>query len=80
MTDQEAERLEDLRQEARYRRERLALHKARLYAGKARSKDKLRELQRASDGAAARVRRVKEQGSTSSNLQPEGRAGSPPAG
>jgi hypothetical protein len=46
----------DLRDEARYRRERLELYRARLYAGRARRQDKLRELQRASDGAAARVR------------------------
>ena len=52
------ERLADLREEARYRRERLELYKARLYAGRARNQGKLRELQRAHDGAAARVRRA----------------------
>jgi hypothetical protein len=50
--------LTDLREEARYRRERLELYKARLYAGRARGLNKLRELQRASDGAAARVHRA----------------------
>ena len=55
--------LEQLRDEARYRRERLELYKARLYAGRARRQDKLRELQRASDGAAARVRRAEAQDS-----------------
>jgi len=50
--------LERLRDEARYRRERLDLYRARLYAGRAVSQDKLRELQRASDGAAARLRRA----------------------
>lgn len=56
MTARESERLADLREEARYRRERLALYKARLYAGRGRGQGKLRELQRMSDGAAARLR------------------------
>jgi hypothetical protein len=49
---------ERLRDEARYRRERLDLYRARLYGGRATSQGKLRELQRASDGAAARLRRA----------------------
>jgi hypothetical protein len=49
---------EQLRQEARYRRERLELYRARLYGGRALNESKLRELQRASDGAAARLRRA----------------------
>jgi hypothetical protein len=49
---------EQLREEARYRRERLALYRARLYAGRATSQRKLRELQRSSDGAAARLQRA----------------------
>jgi hypothetical protein len=49
---------ERLRDEARYRRERLELYRARLYGGRATSQTKLRELQRASDGAAARLRRA----------------------
>jgi hypothetical protein len=49
---------EQLRDEARYRRERLALYRARLYGGRAVSQGKLRELQRASDGAGARLRRA----------------------
>jgi hypothetical protein len=49
---------EQLREEARYRRERLALYRARLYGGRAASQGKLRELQRASDGATARLRRA----------------------
>jgi hypothetical protein len=44
----------------RYRRERLDLYRARLYGGRAASQGKLRELQRASDGAAARLRRAEE--------------------
>jgi hypothetical protein len=58
MTDRDSAPLEDLRMEARYRRERLQLYKARLYAGRGGSERKLRELQLASDGAAARVRRA----------------------
>ena len=49
---------ERLRDEARYRRERLELYRARLYGGRAASQSKLREFQRASDGAAARLRRA----------------------
>ena len=49
---------ERLRDEARYRRQRLELYRARLYGGRATSQVKLRELQRASDGAAARLRRA----------------------
>jgi hypothetical protein len=61
MTDREADRLAELREEARYRRERLELYKARLYGGRARSQDKYRELQRSADGAAARLRRAENQ-------------------
>jgi hypothetical protein len=49
---------ERLRDEARYRRERLDLYRARMYGGRAGSQAKLMELQRASDGAAARLRRA----------------------
>ena len=58
MRGRESERLVDLVEEARYRRERLELYKARLYAGRARHQNKPRELLRAADGAAARVRRA----------------------
>jgi hypothetical protein len=49
---------ERLRDEARYRRERLDLYRARLYGGRPASQAKLRELRRASDGAAARLRQA----------------------
>jgi hypothetical protein len=49
---------ERLQEEARYSRERLELYRARLYGGRAVSQGKLRELQRASEGAAARLRRA----------------------
>ena len=51
---------EQLREEARYRRERLELYRAKLYGGRAISQTKLRELQRASNGAEARLRRADE--------------------
>jgi hypothetical protein len=53
---------ERLRDEARYRRERLELYRARLYGGRAANQGKLRELQRASDGAADRLRRAEPTG------------------
>ena len=51
---------EQLRDEARYRRERLELYRAKLYGGHPISQTKLRELQRASNGAEARLRRASE--------------------
>lgn len=56
LSDDREAALESLRAEARYRRERLGLYKARVYAGRARDTSKLRELQRSSDGAAKRLR------------------------
>jgi len=56
----EHDRRELLRVEARYRRDRLELYRQRLYAGRAISHDKLKELQRASNGADARLRRAEE--------------------
>jgi hypothetical protein len=52
--------LESLQVEARYRRERLGLYKARMYAGRARDPSKLRDLERSSDGAAKRLRVAQE--------------------
>jgi hypothetical protein len=52
------ESLEQLRAEAAYRRARLALYRARTYALRATSSSKLRELERASEGAAERLRRA----------------------
>ena len=56
--DDEAWRLDELREEARYRRERLELYRARMYGGRARSDHRLREYERASEGASARLRRA----------------------
>jgi hypothetical protein len=60
---EERNELERLHDEARYRRERLELYQARMYGGRAGSQAKLRELQRASDGAAARLGRAEAAGS-----------------
>jgi hypothetical protein len=48
--------LAQLRAEARYQRERYDLYRARVYAGKPTSQARLRELQRTSDAAEARLR------------------------
>ena len=56
---QEAAGLEEMREEARYRRERMDLYRARLYGGRRSSMSRLRELQLSSDGAASRLRAAK---------------------
>ena len=48
--------LERLEAEAQYHRERLALYRARVYGGRLTSETRLRELQRTSQAADARVR------------------------
>ena len=48
--------IEEMREEARYRRERLDLYRARLYGGRRSSMSRLRELQRSAEGAASRLR------------------------
>jgi hypothetical protein len=58
MMDEQAWHLAELREEARYRRERLELYRARMYGGRARSEYRLREYKRASEGASARLRRA----------------------
>ncbi len=50
--------LAELRIEARYRRERLARYKARMYGRRGISAFKLRELERGCAGAEARLRRA----------------------
>jgi hypothetical protein len=62
MMDEEAWRLDELREEARYRRERLELYRARMYGGRAHSENRLREYERSSEGAAARLRRAERPG------------------
>jgi hypothetical protein len=58
MRDTDAWRLDELREEARYRRERLELYRARMYGGRARNESRLREYERAYEGASARLRRA----------------------
>jgi hypothetical protein len=58
MTDPHAQRLEQLGAEARYHRQRLDLYRARLYGGRALSPARLEEFERASDAAAARLRKA----------------------
>ena len=65
MTDHQAQRLEQLSTEACYHRQRLDLYRARLYGGRAVSPARLEEFQRASDEAAARLRREQEAASPS---------------
>jgi hypothetical protein len=50
------ERIEDLEAEARYARERLELYRAKAYGPRPTSATRMRELERAHEGAAARLR------------------------
>ena len=59
-------RLDQLREEARYRRARLELYRAMMYGGRAHSEYRLREYERASEGASARLRRAEAQLSSTS--------------
>jgi hypothetical protein len=54
-------RIEELRAEARYRRERYDLYRAKMYGGRPTSMARLRELERAHQGAAARFRRAQQE-------------------
>ena len=56
MTD--SARLEELRAEARYHRQRYDLYRAKTYGPRATSMTKLRELERAHEAAEARLRRA----------------------
>lgn len=55
MSDRESARLDQLRAEADYHRQRLDLYRAKLYGGRAVNMERLKEFQRASDNAAARL-------------------------
>ena len=57
MTDREPD-LEQPRAEVRYLRQRLALYRARMYRRPASPASKLRELERALEGAEDRLRRA----------------------
>jgi hypothetical protein len=69
MTDPESRRLEQLRAEANYHRQRLDLYQARLYGGRALSVTRLEEFQRASDAAAARLAQARDE---TSHARPQG--------
>jgi hypothetical protein len=58
MPDRESVRLDQLRTEADYQRQRLDLYRAKLYAGRAVNMERLKEFQRASDNAAARLQQA----------------------
>ena len=58
MTDPKALRLDQLRAEARYHRQRVDLYRARLSGARAVNLARLEELQRASDRAAERLRQA----------------------
>jgi hypothetical protein len=62
MSDRERGRLDELRAEARYHRQRLDLYRARLYGGRAMNVARLEEFERASDNAAERLRQAREAG------------------
>lgn len=54
-------RIEELRAEARYHRDRYRLYRAKIYGGRARSMARLRALERAHQGAEARLRRAQQE-------------------
>ena len=56
------EEIERLRADARYHRERLDLYRARAYGPRATSPTRLRELERAHDGAEERLRHALSEG------------------
>jgi hypothetical protein len=59
MPDRESLRLDQLRSEADYHRQRLDLYRAKLYGGRAVSMERLKEFQSASDNAAARLQQAR---------------------
>jgi hypothetical protein len=56
--DRQSARLDQLRAEADYHRQRLDLYRAKLYSGRAVNMARLEEFQRASDRAAERLRKA----------------------
>jgi hypothetical protein len=59
MPDRESLRLDQLRSEADYHRQRLDLYRAKLYGGRAVSTERLKEFQSASDNAVARLQQAR---------------------
>ena len=60
----ESSRIEDLRIEARYRRERYDLYRAKMHGPRPTTLARLRELERAHQGADARLRRALREGAS----------------
>ena len=58
--DARSSRIEDLRIEARYRRERYDLYRAKMYGLRPTTLARLKELERAHQGADARLRRARQ--------------------
>ena len=54
-------RIEDLRAEARYHRQRYDLYRAKMYGARPTTMARLRELERAHHGAEARLRRAQQE-------------------
>ena len=63
MTARQTARLDQLRAEASYHRQRLDLYRARVYGGRTANLARLEEFQRASDNAAERLRRARDEAS-----------------
>jgi hypothetical protein len=79
MTGRETQRLDELRAEARYHRQRLDLYRARLYGGRALSLVPLEEFQRVSDAAAARLRQATEAASDARPATEDPHTSEPPS-
>jgi hypothetical protein len=60
MSESRAQRLDQLRAEARYHRQRLDLYRARMYGGRAVNPARLEEFERAADAAEERLRAARE--------------------
>jgi hypothetical protein len=58
VADRASTRLDQLRAEADYHRQRLDLYRAKLYAGRAVNMERLKEFQRAADSATERLQRA----------------------
>ena len=66
----ESSRIEDLRIEARYRHERYDLYRAKMYGVRPTSLARLRELERAHQGADARLRHAERERASHSRDRP----------
>jgi hypothetical protein len=60
VTRADPERLDELAADARYSRERADLYRAKMYGSRPTSPARMRELERAAEGAEQRLRRARE--------------------